>query len=198
MSPIRLAILASGSGSNAETICTYFSKRPDVEICLVVSNNADAFVHQRAKQFGVESITLTKTVLADSELFLAVLKKYRIDFVVLAGYMVKIPQGIVQAFPNRMVNIHPSLLPKFGGKGMFGNKVHQAVVEARETQSGISIHLVNENYDEGSIVFQATCPVLPGDLAEDVAKKVHQLEYLHYPKVIDQILLTEFGSKLEK
>lgn len=198
MSPIRLAILASGSGSNAETICTYFSKRPDVEVCLVVSNNADAFVHQRAKRVGVESITLDKSVLADSDLFLKILRTYRVDFVVLAGYMVKIPLGVVQAFHNRMVNIHPSLLPKFGGKGMFGNRVHQAVVEAKETQSGISIHLVNEHYDEGSIVFQATCPVFSSDLAEDVAQKVHQLEHLHYPKVIDQLLLTEFGSRFEK
>jgi len=193
-SPIRIAILASGSGSNAENICNYYSQRPDVEISLIISNKFSAFVHQRAQKLGIKSITLSNSSLCDDETFLNVLNEYQIDFIILAGYLLRIPVDVVRAFHHRIVNIHPALLPKYGGKGMYGDKVHEAVVEAGEKESGITIHFVDENYDEGSIFFQASCPVLENETPNDVAAKVHALEYLHYPAVIDQILKQEFYS----
>jgi phosphoribosylglycinamide formyltransferase 1 len=194
MTPIRLALFASGSGSNAENIIVYFSTDSRVEIALVVSNHSTAYVHERAHRLGVPSITLPKEKLGNAASLIQVMKDYRIDFIVLSGYMLKIPEGFVSAFPERIVNIHPALLPKFGGKGMYGNHVHEAVVAAKETESGITIHRVNENYDEGSILFQAKCPVLPNDSPEDVANKVHALEYRYYPEVIGQILVKEFNK----
>jgi phosphoribosylglycinamide formyltransferase-1 len=193
MLPIRLAILASGSGSNAENIHNYFSQRSDTQISIIVSNREDAYVHQRAKNLGIPSITLSKAELSDAETVIKVLRGYGVDFVVLAGYLLRIPVGLVAAYPNRILNIHPALLPKFGGQGMYGNRVHQAVVEAGEKESGITIHFVNENYDEGAVVFQATCPVLEGDTPEAVAARVHALEYRYYPVVIDEVLQKEFS-----
>jgi len=196
MLPIRLAILASGSGSNAENIYNYFLNRSDVAISIILSNKADAYVHKRAEKMGIPSITLSKATLSDADTFLNVLRKYEVDFIVLAGYLLKIPDGVVKAYPNLMINIHPSLLPKYGGKGMYGDKVHESVVEAREKESGITIHLIDENYDEGSIVFQAKCEVLENDTPHDVASKVHALEYKHFPEIIDQVLQKEFGLKI--
>lgn len=196
MLPIRLAILASGSGSNAENIYNYFSNRPDVKISMIISNKADAYVHKRAERMGVPSITLSNASLSDVDTFLSVLREYEIDFIVLAGYLLKIPDGVVKAYPNHMINIHPSLLPKYGGKGMFGDKVHESVVEAREKESGITIHIIDENYDEGSIVFQAKCDVLENDTPKDVASKVHALEYEYFPVIIDQVLRKEFGKRI--
>jgi len=193
-SPIRIAILASGSGSNAENICKYYLHRSDVEISLIISNKFSAFVHQRAQNLGIKSITLSNSSLSDEDTFLDVLREYQIDFIILAGYLLRIPVDVVRAFPHRIVNIHPALLPKYGGKGMYGDRVHEAVVEAGEKESGITIHFVDENYDEGSIFFQATCPVLENETPDDVAVKVHALEYLHYPAVIDQILQQQFYS----
>jgi len=192
MSPIHLAILASGSGSNAENICNYFSLRSDVKVCVIISNKPDAYVHQRAERLGVLSITCSKSELTDAESFLKVLKDFQIDFVVLAGYLLRIPAGLIKEYPHRIINIHPALLPKYGGKGMYGDRVHEAVVEAREKETGITVHYVNEDYDEGAIIFQAVCPVLEDDMPETVAYKVHALEYLHYPKVVDRVLQKEF------
>lgn len=196
MLPIRLAILASGSGSNAENICHYFTPEKKVEIPIIISNKADAYVHKRAEKLGIPSMTLSKSDLGDSVKLLSVLREYRIDFIVLAGYLLCVPKEVVEAFPNRIVNIHPALLPKFGGKGMYGERVHEAVVEAGEKESGITIHYVNEHYDEGNIVFQAKCPVLPDDTPDTVASKVHALEYQHFPSVIDQILKKEFSGRI--
>lgn len=193
MIPIRLAILASGSGSNSENIIRYFSADKNVQVGLIVSNKTEAQVHQRALRLGVPSVSLTKEILMDGLAFSQILKNEHIDFIVLAGYLLKIPAALITDFPNRIVNIHPALLPKYGGKGMYGAKVHEAVVEAKEKESGITIHLVNENYDEGSIVFQAKCVVLPSDTADEVATKVHELEYQYYPKVIGQLLQKEFN-----
>ena len=193
MKPVRLAILASGSGSNAENIIHFFSSENRVKIGIIISNKTEAQVHQRAERLGIPSVTLTRETLTDGFALTQMLKNEGIDFIILAGYLVKIPAELISAFPNRIVNIHPALLPKFGGKGMYGNHVHQAVVDAKEQESGITIHLVNKNYDEGSIVFQAKCPVLPGDSADDVAAKVHELEYRHYPEVIRQLLQKEFN-----
>lgn len=193
MMPIRIAILASGSGSNAENIIRYFSTEKRVEFGLIISNRPDAQVHQRAARLGIPSRTYLREQLTNGGVLTRILRDERIDFIILAGYLVKVPAELILEFPNRIINIHPALLPKFGGKGMYGNHVHQAVVEAKEIESGITIHLVDENYDEGSIVFQAKCPVLPKDNPDDVASKVHELEYRFYPEIIAQQLKKEFN-----
>lgn len=193
MSSIHIAILASGSGSNAENIFNYFSERKDIEISIIISNKAEAYVHKRAERLGVPSLSMSKRDLEDSDKILKVFRDFQIDFVVLAGYLLRVPKGLIKAYPNRIVNIHPALLPKFGGKGMYGDKVHKAVVEAGEKESGITIHYVNENYDEGDIVFQSKCPVLEKDTPEVVASKVHTLEYKYFPSVIDAVIKKEFG-----
>ena len=183
----KIAIFASGSGSNAENIVTYFKNNEKFEFSVILSNKADAFVHQRAKKLNIPSLTFSREAFSDGKTILDLLQKEEIDYIILAGFLLKIPQAIIEAFPDRIINIHPALLPKFGGKGMYGDRVHRAVVEAGETESGITIHYVNEHYDEGSIIFQAKCPVLATDSPDDVANKVHALEYEHFPKVIEQI-----------
>lgn len=193
MFSIHIAILASGSGSNAENIFNYFLGRKDVQISLIISNKAEAYVHKRAKRLGIASLTMSKQDLDDSDKILDVFKDFQIDFVVLAGYLLRVPKGLIQKYPKRILNIHPALLPKFGGKGMYGDRVHKAVVEKGEKESGITIHYVNENYDEGDIVFQSKCPVLKNDTPEEVASKVHALEYKYYPSIVDSIIKKEFG-----
>ncbi|GHT20662.1 phosphoribosylglycinamide formyltransferase [Bacteroidia bacterium] len=182
---MKIALFASGSGSNAENIITHFRDRnaTDIEFPLIVSNRADAFVHERARQLGVPSFTFSKADFENGAV-LRLLQQYAIDGIVLAGFLLKVPASLLQAFPDRIINIHPALLPKFGGKGMYGSHVHEAVVANHETESGITIHAVNEHYDEGTIIFQARCPVLPTDSADEVAAKVHALEYRHFPEVI--------------
>ena len=192
MLSIKIAILASGSGSNAENIYNYFSGRKDVEICLIISNKVNAFVHNRAEKLGIPSLTISKQELDNPELVVEILKSYGIEFIVLAGYLLKIPTLLINAFPEKIVNIHPALLPKFGGKGMYGDNVHKAVIESGEKKSGITIHIVNENYDEGKTVFQAICPVNDNDTPDSLAHKVHELEYKHFPVVIDEILKNTF------
>jgi phosphoribosylglycinamide formyltransferase-1 len=188
MSAHQIAIFASGSGSNAENISTYFSTRNDVKIALIVTNNPSATVLKRAKRLGIESVTLTKEQLLNSQALLNLLSDKQIDFIVLAGYLLKIPAEVVKAYPGRIVNIHPALLPSYGGKGMYGHHVHEAVLAAGDKESGITIHLVDELYDNGSILFQARCPVYPTDTPETLAERVHALEYAHYPRVIDEQL----------
>jgi phosphoribosylglycinamide formyltransferase 1 len=190
----RLAIFASGSGSNAEQITQYFAASPDVAVSLILTNNSGAGVIERARRgFGcgqhVPVLVFDRVAFQETGRIVELLQRQQIDLVVLAGFMWLVPPALVQAFPGRIVNIHPALLPKFGGKGMFGHHVHEAVVAARETQSGITIHFVNEQYDEGQIIFQTTCPVLPTQTPDDVAAKVHELEYAHYPRVIGEVLL---------
>ena len=184
----KIAIFASGSGSNAENIAGYFSSSEEIEISLILSNRKDAFVHERAKKLGIPSYTFNKKEFDEADLILETLRQYEIDFIVLAGFLLKVSHPILEAFPNRIINIHPALLPKFGGKGMYGERVHQAVISAGERESGISIHYVNEHYDEGNIIFQAKCKVLPTDSAEDVACKVHELEYRYFPEVIEKVV----------
>lgn len=184
----RIAIFASGSGSNAENIHRFFQQREGMEIVLIVANRSEAYVHVRAKEMGVPSLTMHKDSLQEAGTLLNLMRSYKVDFIVLAGYLLRVPADLVKAFPNRIVNIHPALLPKHGGKGMYGQKVHQAVLEAGEDVSGITIHYVNEQYDEGQVIFQATCPVLEGDTPDTLASRVHALEYEHYPKVIEQCL----------
>jgi phosphoribosylglycinamide formyltransferase 1 len=183
---MNVALFASGSGSNAENIIRYFSDNQLVNFSMILSNKQDAFVHERAKTLAIPSFTFTKMQFEDGTV-LSVLQKEGIDFIVLAGFLLKVSDDIIAAFPNRIVNIHPALLPKFGGKGMYGHHVHEAVVESKEKQTGITIHYVNEKYDDGEIIFQATCKVLPTDTADDVAQKIHVLEYEHFPRVLEML-----------
>jgi phosphoribosylglycinamide formyltransferase-1 len=185
--PIKIALLASGSGSNAENVIRYFSENPKFDFPLIISNKQDAFVHQRAKNLQIPSFTFSKEEFCAGEKILDLLNKNKVTHIVLAGFLLKIPQIFIEAFPEKIINIHPALLPKFGGKGMYGMHVHQAVADAGETESGITIHYVNSNYDEGNIIFQAKFPVLPTDTADIIAQKVHLLEYEHFPKVIEEI-----------
>lgn len=182
-----IAIFASGSGSNAENIIKYFSHSEQFNFPLIISNKPDAFVHKRAESFKIPSVTFSREDFMEGTKIIELLKSKNIDFIVLAGFLLKIPQNIIEEFPDRIINIHPALLPKFGGKGMYGDKVHQAVVDANETESGITIHYVNEKYDEGNIIFQAKCQVTPEDTPEMVAQKVHALEYQYFPKVIEEV-----------
>jgi len=183
----KIALFASGSGSNAENIIKHFLSYPNFTFPLIISNKRDAYVHQRAKMLDVPSLYFGKDDFLEGTEILNVLQKYEISHIVLAGFLLKIPQLLIDAYPERIINIHPALLPKFGGKGMYGDKVHHAVVDAKETESGITIHYVNANYDEGNIIFQAKCEILPTDTAENVANKVHTLEYEYFPKIIEKI-----------
>lgn len=182
----KIALLASGSGSNAENIILYFKNRKDIQF-IILSNNPNAYVHERAKKLGVLSYIINKSGFENGEA-LRLLQTDQVDFIVLAGFLLKIPENIIKAYPNKIINIHPALLPKYGGKGMYGNHVHEAVVENKETESGITIHYVNENYDEGKHIFQAKCSVSPTDSANDVAEKVHALEYKYFPEIIGKII----------
>lgn len=183
----RIAILASGSGSNAEKIMEYFKNSEKAKIALVASNKADAFVLERAKKFEVPTVTFSKKELEEGFL-LKKLQVEKIDWVILAGFLLKIPAELIRAFPDRMVNIHPALLPKYGGKGMYGAHVHEAVKAAGDAETGITIHLVNENYDEGKIIFQAATSVEESDSPDDIASKVHALEHRYFPEVIESLL----------
>ena len=184
----NIAIFASGSGSNAENIIRYFQKSDSATVSLVLSNKSDAYVLERSHRLKVPCNVFPKEDWIAGDEILAILQEYRIDFIVLAGFLVRVPDLLLHAYPGKIINIHPALLPKFGGKGMYGDKVHEAVVAAGEKESGITIHYINEHYDEGSIIFQATCPVLPDDSPEEVAKKVHALEYEHFPRIVEEIL----------
>lgn len=186
----KIAILASGSGSNAENIANYFKGSDYAEVSFIIANNPNAYVLERAKRLGIESVVVTKTEFMAADTVISMLQERSIDFVVLAGFLLLVPQKLIQAYPGRIVNIHPALLPKHGGKGMYGDNVHKAVVECGDTESGITIHLIDEHYDKGTTFFQATCPVLPTDTYEDVASKVHALEYEHFPHVIEEIMHT--------
>ncbi|MFO0468226.1 MAG: phosphoribosylglycinamide formyltransferase [Bacteroidota bacterium] len=184
----NLAILASGAGSNAQKILEYFSSRRDIAVRLIVSNKKDAGVLNIAKLASIDTFVVTRDSFYSSTNLLVELDKRNIDFIVLAGFLWLIPPYLIQHYPDRIINIHPALLPKYGGKGMYGHFVHEAVHLAKDTHSGITIHFVNEKYDEGSIVFQERCEILPSDQPEDIAKKVQVLEHSHYPTVIDQLV----------
>lgn len=183
----RIAIFASGSGSNAQKIIEYFADNKNIIVDSVWTNNPSAYVLERAKKCGIDSFIFSREEFKNTLFVVEKLKNRNINLIVLAGFLWLIPSNLIQNF--RIINIHPALLPKYGGKGMYGMNVHQAVVENKEIESGISIHFVNEKYDEGEIIFQAVCPVLPSDSPEDVAEKVHQLEYKHFPEVIEKVLI---------
>lgn len=184
----KIAVLASGSGSNAQNIMEYFKGKPSVKVEVILSNKKDAYVLERAKNFDVPSYVFDREDFYNTDKVLTILKEHQIDLIVLAGFLWLVPDNLLKTYPNRIINIHPALLPKYGGKGMYGDKVHQAVVENKESESGITIHYINERYDEGDIIFQARCKVEPTDSATDVASKVHALEYEHFPRVIEKLL----------
>jgi phosphoribosylglycinamide formyltransferase-1 len=184
----NIAILASGAGSNAQKILEYFSDRMDIAVRLIVSNKPEAGVLNIAKLASVDTLVVSRDSFYSSTDLLVELDKHNIDFIVLAGFLWLIPPYLIQHYPERIINIHPALLPKYGGKGMYGHFVHEAVHLAKDTHSGITIHYVNEKYDEGSIVFQERCEILPSDQPEDIAKKVQVLEHSYYPTVIDQLV----------
>lgn len=186
----NIAILASGSGSNAENIAKYFEGSDYARVSFIIANNPEAYVLERAKKLGIEAAVVTKQQFMEADSIIAMLKERNIDFVVLAGFLLLVPQKLIQAYPGKIVNIHPALLPKHGGKGMYGDRVHKAVVECGDSESGITIHLIDEQYDKGTTFFQAKCPVLPSDTPDDVAAKVHALEYEHFPHVIEEIMHT--------
>ncbi|MDE6408782.1 MAG: phosphoribosylglycinamide formyltransferase [Muribaculaceae bacterium] len=192
----RIAIFASGNGSNAENIIKYFQERgKSVEVALVICNRREAGVYERANRLGIPIIHIPKSEINNNaERVLEVLREYKIDFIVLAGFMLMVPDYLLQAYPNRIINIHPSLLPKFGGKGMHGHNVHKAVVEAGEKESGITIHYVNELCDGGEIIFQAKTEIFPEDTPDDVETKIHSLEKEHFPRVIEEVVERIFGE----
>lgn len=184
----RIAIFASGSGSNAQKIMEHFKYSNLAEVSLVLSNNSDAYVIQRADNFEIPSHTFDKMSFYQSDEVVTVLKRLDIDLVVLAGFLWLVPDNLLKAFPNKIINIHPALLPKYGGKGMYGDRVHKAVLEAGEEEHGVTIHFVNENFDEGEIIHQSRFKVEPEDTLEVLRFKGQQLEHQHYPRVIENIL----------
>ena len=186
--PIRLAILGSGNGTNAQQITEYFASRSDVEIACIIYNVRDAYIAQRARNLGVEARYFGRADFYESGAVLDYLRQKDVDWVILAGFLWLVPQPILDAFPQRVINIHPALLPKYGGKGMYGHHVHEAVVAAGEHESGITIHIVDNHYDRGTILFQARCTVAPDDTPDTLAAKIHLLEKEHFPRVIDETI----------
>ncbi len=184
----RIAIFASGTGTNAQKLIEYFETHRDAQVTLVVSNRADAGVLGIAREHGVESMVVSREEFFADNSIVDKLHERGIDLIVLAGFLWLIPPAIISVFPNRIVNIHPALLPKFGGKGMYGSKVHAAVIAAGENESGITIHYVNERFDEGDHIAQFRCPVLPGDTPETLAARVRELEHEHFAETVEQLL----------
>lgn len=185
--PKPIIIFASGRGTNAETIISYFNNKNVGHVCLLVCNKSNAIVLDVARKYQIPYLVIDKFAF-EADRFIETLKEYNASLIVLAGFLWKIPKTVLSAFPNKIINIHPALLPKYGGKGMYGKNVHQAVRDANELKTGITIHLVNENYDEGTILMQATCPVLPTDSVDDIAAKVADLEHAYFPITIDLLL----------
>lgn len=186
----NIAIFASGSGTNAENIISYFSTRNTAKVALVLSNRGDSFVLERAAKLNVRSIFFDRNEFYITGRVLEYLQLYKIDFVVLAGFLWLVPDNILKQYHGRIINIHPALLPLHGGKGMYGDYVHKAVIENREKESGISIHYVNESYDKGDIIFQARCKVDESDTPNTLAQKIHKLEYQHYPLIIEDLIIS--------
>jgi phosphoribosylglycinamide formyltransferase-1 len=184
----RIAVFASGAGTNAKNLTAHFEFHRDAQVTLVVSNRADAGVVKMAQEHGVETMIVSREDFFSEQSVVNELKERGIDFIVLAGFLWLIPAALVTAFPNKMVNIHPALLPKFGGKGMYGKKVHEAVLAKGEKESGITIHFVNENFDEGKSIAQFVCPVMEGDTVEKLAARVQELEHTHFAEVVEKLI----------
>lgn len=186
---IRIAMLASGTGTNVENFIRYFSRHPHIEVALVVSNKADALVLSKAAKAGVPHLVIRNDQWNNHDLVTGIFSESHIDFIILAGFLLLVPGFLIDRYPGRMLNIHPALLPQFGGKGMYGRNVHKAVIASGAQKSGITIHLVNENYDEGRVLFQATVGVDAADTPETLAGKIHKLEYEHFPKIVESYIL---------
>ena len=186
----KIAIFASGSGTNAQNIIEYFVHNSNIQVCRIYSNNEDAYVLTRAKKFNILTLTFNKNDFLKTDKIINQLKNDETDLIILAGFLWLVPINILKRFTNRIINIHPALLPKYGGKGMYGSFVHEAVIKANEKESGISIHLVNEKYDEGEIIFQAICKIDGNETPDSLATKIHTLEHNHFPQVIEEFLST--------
>jgi phosphoribosylglycinamide formyltransferase-1 len=185
----RIAIFASGSGTNAQKIIEHFKDNSQIEVSLVLSNKSDAYVLERAAKLGVPSYVFDRQLFYESNKVHDILKDIGIDFIVLAGFLWLIPENLLRSWTGRIINIHPALLPKYGGKGMYGDRVHKAVIEAGEKETGITIHYVNEVYDDGEIIFQDKFKILTGDTPESIAERIHVLEHEHYPVVIEELVM---------
>ena len=184
----RIVIFASGSGTNAENLIRFFHNRDNVSVIQVLTNNPRAKVLDRCKNLNISALCFNRVAFSKTNDVLKLLKVSKPDLIVLAGFLWKIPQSIILEFPSKIINIHPALLPKYGGKGMYGMHVHEAVVNNKETETGITIHYVNENYDEGAIIFQEKCEVLQSDTPQNVVEKIHELEMEYFPKVVESLL----------
>ena len=183
----NIAIFASGSGSNAQNIIEQLEGKSSLHFPFILTNKSDAYVLERARKLGIPGHYFPKSIFDQGEELVSFLREHAIDGIVLAGFLLKVSAPLLEAYPNKIINIHPALLPHYGGKGMYGHHVHEAVKNAGETESGITIHYVNDQYDAGDIIFQAKCAVLPTDSADDIAAKVHKLEYAHFPHIIQEV-----------
>jgi phosphoribosylglycinamide formyltransferase 1 len=193
---VTLALFASGSGTNVENIVRHFDKNPEIKIVGIFSNNSKAYVLERAGKLGIPAFVFSRHEFYETDRMIELLQTCDAGWIILAGFLWMIPENIIARYPNRIVNIHPALLPKYGGKGMYGMRVHQTVIENGDTESGITIHRVNSEYDRGDIIFQSRCPVLPGDTAETLAQRVHKLEYEFYPRIIEKLVLMRHPAEL--
>ena len=187
----RIAIFASGTGSNAQKILAHFQSSNKIEVALIVSNKTNAGVLNFAKEYSTPTLIIEREKFLKGDGYVPELQAAKIDWIILAGFLWKIPLTLISQWEKRIINIHPALLPKYGGKGMYGEAVHRAVLAANEKESGITIHYVDEQYDHGATIFQATCSVLSTDLVENLAEKIHALEHLHYPVVIEKVILSQ-------
>lgn len=185
----NLALFASGSGTNAENLIRYFQNKPQIRVSCVCTNRPDAFVIERASRLNIPVCVFDKTDFYATDKVISYLAEKNTDWIILAGFLWLVPENLIQAYPNRIINIHPALLPAYGGKGMYGHHVHQAVLANAELESGITIHLVDSEYDRGKILFQAACPVLPNDTPDTLAERIHSLEYIHFPVVIEKTVV---------
>ena len=185
----KLAIFGSGAGGNAENICNYFTSSSDIEVVCICTNNKTAFIVTRAEKLNIPIIYTTKHDLANFSKLHKALQDYSVDYIILAGFLLKVPFKMVDSYPKRIINIHPSLLPKYGGKGMYGDNVHVAVLENKEVESGITIHFVNKNYDEGEVILQKKCAVSVRESVGGLKKRIRALEFEYFPKTIEKLLL---------
>jgi len=192
---IQIAIFASGNGTNAKNIISHLGNISNLHVSLIVSDKENAGIHDVASNNNIPIFVIPKYDINIGEEILRTLQSHQIDFIVLAGYLKKVPVNILQTFSRNVINIHPALLPKYGGKGMYGKHVHEAVIENKESESGITIHYVDEIYDNGEIILQEKCSISENDTAETLAEKIHQLEYAHYPEVIASLLKTKINVK---
>lgn len=186
---INIAIFASGSGSNAENLMQYFEHHTNIRVACILSNKSDAFVLERAKKYHIPTKIFDKKEFYESQAIAEYLLHEKIDFIVLAGFLWLVPDNLIHAFPKKIINLHPALLPKYGGKGMYGMNVHKAVFENQEKVTGITIHFASDVYDEGEIIFQVSCPLMPDDTPERIAHKIHELEHEHLPKIVEKLAM---------